>query len=121
MPKKLITIASVTGLVLVASVPALAQLQVSGESGRGESSPVNQSSCAPQYAGDEDLSESDFDSRPSFFCGYITGNPEDHCITDENGVNIAPDGTTFTVENGIVTLSDGRKILIDHPTDAGIL
>lgn len=70
----------------------------------------------PEYTDEDPL---DFDSQPSFFCGYITGNPEDKYITDENGVHIAPDGTTFTVENGIVTFSDGRTLVIDRPPDTG--
>ena len=68
----------------------------------------------PQYA--EDPSKDDLANRPAFFCGYITGNPDDRCVMDENGVAIAPDGTTFTVENDIVTFSDGREVYIPHPT-----
>lgn len=76
---------------------------------------------AQQQATGVDPSELDFDNRPSFFCGYITGNPEDKCITDENGVNVAPDGTTFMVDNGVVTFSDGRMLVIDRPSDTGFL
>ena len=65
-------------------------------------------------------SQSIFDILPSFFCGDITGNPEDHCVTDENGVAIASDGSTFTVENGIATFSDGRRVPLS-PSRTGFL
>lgn len=68
-----------------------------------------------------DPSEPGFTGQPMFFCGYITGNPDDKCTTDANGVNITPDGTTFTVDNGIVTFSDGRTLVIDRPPDTGFL
>ena len=51
----------------------------------------------PPYTGEEDPSGSDLTSRPAFFCGYIIGNPDDSCVMDDNGVAIAPDGTTFTI------------------------
>ena len=69
----------------------------------------------PLYAEEENPSGSDLASRPAFFCGYITGNPDDRCVMDDNGVAIAPDGTTFTIENDIVTFSDGREVYIPRP------